>query len=267
MIKEGRYGEAVEQLQTATELLPKTAQAWNHLGLAYQGNHQPDEALKAYRTALSLDHKLAAARYNLGCLLLEQNNLSAAADELTSYTILQPMRVEGWLKLGSAHLRARRLDYAERCFKAALELCANDPEALNGLGMAQFQRRRWSEAGNYFNAALAQNPNYAPALLNSAVLQQQGLNNRPAALQKYRRYLALQPRPDGAEQVGTLVQQLELELNPVPATAAVAPPPARSNPAPLAPLLVAKTNPAPVAKTNPGPAPFQHSGIRSLEFT
>ena len=283
LIAEGRYAEAVESLQKATRLLPRTPQAWNHLGLAYQGSGQLEEAARAYRTALSLDHRLAEARYNLGCLLLEQNNLAPALDELTSYTLVHPEMVEGWLRLGSAYLKARRPDYAERCFKAALDLRARHPEALNGMGMVQFQRRRWQEAANYFNAALAQDANFAPALLNAGITAQQGFNNRPQALQKYRQYLALQPTPAGAEAVESAVRQLEAELNPtlvvVPSRPAVTgvvaqltaktnalsrpasnPPasalitatrPTRPTPVPATSTIVRIAPPVPVVPTNP----------------
>src|SRR5882762_1826624 len=66
LIREGKYEQAVEKLQQATQLLPKNAQAWNHLGLAYHGNNQPLQAIRAYRQAITLDNKLAAARFNLG---------------------------------------------------------------------------------------------------------------------------------------------------------------------------------------------------------
>src|SRR5262249_52823323 len=73
LLREGKYEQALEKLLTATQLLPKEARAWNYLGLAYQGSGQLGEAERSYRAALALDHKLAAARYNLGCLYLEQN--------------------------------------------------------------------------------------------------------------------------------------------------------------------------------------------------
>src|SRR5689334_11670851 len=77
-IREGKFDQAVESLQTATRLLPRNAQAFNHLGLAFQGKRQFAPALAAYQKALSLDYKLAAAHYNLGCLYLEQNIPSKA---------------------------------------------------------------------------------------------------------------------------------------------------------------------------------------------
>src|SRR6185295_19652079 len=98
LIREGKYEQALEKLMTATQLLPKEARAWNYLGLAHQGNGQPAEAERAYRAALALDHKLAAARYNLGCLYLEQNKPAQAVDELTSYSLLQQADLNCWLK-------------------------------------------------------------------------------------------------------------------------------------------------------------------------
>src|ERR1044071_7444063 len=44
LIREGKYPEAVAELQKATQFLPGNAQAWNHLGLAYQYSGKPEEA-------------------------------------------------------------------------------------------------------------------------------------------------------------------------------------------------------------------------------
>src|SRR6059036_3482644 len=121
LIKEQRYADAIEQLTNATRLLPKNAQAWNHLGVAYHGAGQLDQAQRAYKQALQLDFNLAPARYNFGVLALEQNDTAAALEHLTSYTAFQPTAADGWIKLGNAQVRARRLDQAEKSYKTALE--------------------------------------------------------------------------------------------------------------------------------------------------
>ncbi len=257
LIDAGHYREAVAKLEKAATLLPKSALAWNYLGLAYHLNQQPEQATKAYRIALSLDHKLSAVRYNLGALYLEQNDLPAAIDELRSYTLLQPNVLEGWLKLGTAFARAHRPDEAERSFRTALELHPKHPEALNGLGLVQIQRHRWQDALSQFNLAALQQPPYAPAVLNSAVVTHQYLNNRPAALQRYRQYLGLQPRPADWQTVETTARLLEQELNPPPAAARTTPAPA---PAPAAAppptnAIVAQTSPASRLATATAPVP------------
>src|SRR5437899_606035 len=229
LVREGKYPEAVTQLERATQLLPKKAQAWNYLGLAYHANSQPLLAIRAYRQALTLDNKLSAARFNLGCLYLDQNDLPAAIEQLTSYTYVQPNAPEGWVKLGTAQLRANRLDLAERNYKAALEIQANNVEAFNGLGLIQFQKRRYVDAFHTFQTALAHNPNYGPALLNAAIAAQYVPANRQTALHLYRQYLALQPRPDDYDKISAIANQLDAELNPVKTPPAVAASASKSN--------------------------------------
>jgi tetratricopeptide (TPR) repeat protein len=265
LIRQGKYEQAIEPLQTAVQLLPKNAQACNYLALAYHGAKQPAQAMKYYNQALALDHKLTAARFNLGCLYLEENDPVPAMEQFTSYTMVESRSVEGFLKLATAQLRAKRLDLAEKSYKTVLELQTNNVEALNGLGVDYFQRRRMPEAQNYFNLALAQDPDYAPAILNSALLAQQGFNNRTLALQKYKQYLALKPRPELWTEVSALASQLEAELHPQPEIAVVKPiAPARTNP-PITPALTAsnpptlaglRTNVSIVKTTPPKPTVF-----------
>jgi tetratricopeptide (TPR) repeat protein len=237
LIHEGKYAQAIPKLEQATQQLPKNAQAWNHLGLAYHGNNQPLLAIRAYRQALVLDNKLAAARYNLGCLYLDQNELPNAIEQLTSYTYVQPNTPDGWVKLGTAQLRSSRLDLAERHFRTALDLQANNLEALNGLGLLQYQKRRYLESFRTFQSALAVNPKYPAALLNAAIAAQAIPANRPLALQFYHQYLALKPPPEDFDKIAPIAAQLDAELNP-------------PKPAPVVVANPVKTNTVAVAQTN-----------------
>src|ERR1044071_5725854 len=239
LLREHHYAEAIEKLLLATRLLPKEAQAWNHLGLAHHGAGHTAEAAKAYQQALALNRNLAAVHYNLGCLHLEQNNIPAALAELTSYTGLQPNLPDGWIRLGTAPLRAHPPDPAEKSFRQSLKLNPRSPEAWNGLGLVQVQRRRYQDAYQQFNAALRVQPDYAPAILNAAIVSHQYLNGRPVALQKYREYLALQPPPAAAADVQQIVHQLELELAPQP----LAHPPQANTP----PQVASLAHPAPAS--------------------
>ena len=55
-------------------------------------------------------------------------------------------RPEGFLKLGAVQLRTREPSAAEKSFNEALRLSPQNPEALNGLGLARLLRGRASEA-------------------------------------------------------------------------------------------------------------------------
>jgi tetratricopeptide (TPR) repeat protein len=213
LLDQGRYPEAIDELNRAASLLKTNAVAYNELGLAYQHAGQASNAVPAYQKALALNHDLVETRYNLGCLWLEQNRPDAAKAELITYTTLRGNSVDGWLRLGTAELRLRELVAAEKSFDEARQISAQNPEALNGLGLVQLQRNRPREAAQFFSAALKQQPDYAPALLNLAVVSQLYLNNRPFALAKYREYLALTPRAPNWEAVNTTALGLAQDLN------------------------------------------------------
>lgn len=232
LIAAARPSDAIEPLKRAIRLLGTNdlavAQAWNHLGLAHHYARQFPEALAAYQAALGKDFNLFAARYNRGVLLLELNNLPAAINELTTYTAHEPRHPDAWLKLGLAQLRARLYDPADRSFQQVLALNAPPAlhaEALNNLGVSNAQRRRTREAFQYLNAALKAQTNYAPAILNQAIVAQQQLGDRRLALGRYRAYLdTARTTPDRGD-VEALAISLDAALNPPVAAATPAPQP------------------------------------------
>jgi tetratricopeptide (TPR) repeat protein len=216
LLDEGKYAPAIEKLKTATSLLGTNANAWNYLGLAYQYGGQATNAIDAYQKALKLNPDLVVVHYNLGCLYLEQNRPDYARSSLTAFTLRQNNLPDAWVKLGTAQYRLRDTAAAEKSFNEALRLSPQNPEILNNLALVYLQKNRPSDAESYLNACLTQQPNYAPALLNLAVVEQNYRNNRPLALQKYREYLALKPRPTNWEEVNSVARDLEQELTSAP---------------------------------------------------
>jgi Flp pilus assembly protein TadD len=265
LIERGRFAEAIERLKTATSLLSTNAQAWNYLGLAYHQAAQPNDAADAYKKALSLDQNLVEVHYNLGCLWLEQNRPDLAKGELTAYTLHRgDNSPEGWIKLGEAQLALRDFAGAERSLNQARQFDAQNPEALNDIGVIEMQRNRPTEAAQYFGWSLKSKPNYGPAILNLAIVSQR-LNNRQYALDRYHDYLSLNPRPANWEAVDAVARALEQELGATPVSAAASRSPAPAEaPAPAAPARSAgngTARPVPARNesspsSNAKPAPF-----------
>jgi tetratricopeptide (TPR) repeat protein len=258
----GDYADAVAQLKMATSLLATNAQAWNYLGLAYHRAGRPADAVVAYQRALTFDRDLVEAHYNLGCLWLEQNKPDAARTEFTAYTLRRSNAPEGWLKLGLAQLRERELAAAEKCFSTALYLHPDDAEALNGLGLVQVQRGRPREAVQDFSAAIKAHPDYAPAILNLATVAQEHFHDNKLALQYYRAYLALMPRPANWNDVNAIVGGLEQAAT---VTAAHPPPPSpkqNQNVAP-APTVVSVAKTPTANPVHPAASPKAQSVART----
>lgn len=257
-LEAGKLEPAIADLQTAVRLMPTNAAAWNYLGVAYHQAGQQTNALAAYAQAVRFDRDLLDVRFNLGCLQLEQNNAEAATVELFAYTARRANDANGWIKLGEAQQRTAKLTEAEKSFREALRIDAQNAEAWNGLGLVFAQRNRLREAAESFAAALQFAPKHPAALVNLATVQQR-LNNPAEALKRYREYLALQPRPQDWEAVNAIVRALEpapsAPVRPVATNAGGAP---RSNAVTRlasAPVVAPRTNSPVVAKPETPVAP------------
>jgi len=112
------------------------------------------------------------------------------------------------LKLGMAQLHAGQIAAAESSFSTAYHLNTNNAESLNGLGMVSVQRGRPRDAAQFFAAAVRLHPDFAPAILNMATVDAQYLHDNKAALENYRAYLALTPRPENWDEVNAVVNNL-----------------------------------------------------------
>ena len=228
LLKQERYSDAIVPLEQAVLIMPQEARAWNHLGLAYHYGNQRAKAVLAYQKALNLDRNLVATKYNLGCAQFELGNYQPAIDSLNAFLALQPQANEApdsQLKIGTCQYelaiqaagadRNRQLDLARRTIDQVISQSPS-ADAHNVAGLIHVQRNRMREAMTSFRAALQHQPGHAPALLNLAIVSQQYLNDRRAALQHYRDYLAVQPHPPSFAAVEEIARQLDLELTPQP---------------------------------------------------
>ncbi len=68
LLRAGKAGDAVAELETATRLSPQQPLYFNQLGIAYRQQGQFTKARAAYETAIDLDSEYAAPVLNLGIL-------------------------------------------------------------------------------------------------------------------------------------------------------------------------------------------------------
>lgn len=281
LLRTGNFEEAIAPLKRAAQILsaaPPSSQSkvWNLLGVAYHGARQFDSASAAYTRALRLDRDNLAADYNLGCLRLDQGNVQGALDYLKTYVMLRPKDANGFLRLGMAQCRLAlattgvqrnaMMESARRDLETAAKL-APTSQAQNALGIIELYRKNpgvdsFNTAAGCFQAALKHDPDFWPALLNIAILQQRYLNQPGQALRTYRRFLEVAPNTPQAREVARIIQQLDLQ------TKITITPEARTNPAnpsPERPLL--SGNP-PIArsKSSSVPPPAKSSEVAAVSI-
>jgi tetratricopeptide (TPR) repeat protein len=262
LLEEGRTDRAIQRLERAQRLLPQDPRAWSFLGLAYHKAGRPEDAAHAYQQAIVLNPEFATARFNLGCLALEQGDFPTAIEELSTALVALPDFETAWVTLGNAQLRDGQIEAADHSFRQALQLDGRLPEAWKGLGLVQHQRRRYPEAYRSFQTALDWKPDDEIALLNAAVVAHQHLNNPKLALEKYQAALNLTPPPRQTAVIQGIVRRLEEELRPAPPTepapaivASVRPEATAPDRGTVARQPPATRTPAPATRPVPAPTP------------
>jgi Flp pilus assembly protein TadD len=154
----GRYEEAIEHLERAVIVRPKSAPAHNMLGTAYQAMGQSAPAATEFRTALRLDPASLDAAYNLGNALLAQNQPADAVACFQRVLRANPNDAAALSDLGSAYAMLGQFDQAVASFERSIQIRPANALAHYNLGLIAVRRGRLAEAKAHFERSLAVDP-------------------------------------------------------------------------------------------------------------
>ncbi len=188
-----RYAEAIPLLQRATQLAPRSFDAWFNLGICQNESKHYAEAIDSYDQAILLDPSSAASWHNKGNALW---NLKRYSDALAAYEralALDPQSVITWNNKGAALGDLQRHAEALAAYERALALDPQYAVAWNGKGKALSDLQRHVEALAAYERALALDPQYASAWYGKGNALY-SLKRYAQALAAYERALALDPQ-------------------------------------------------------------------------
>jgi len=204
------YNAAIPPLQKFIEQKPDVAFAHFQLAYAYTALKRMDEAQAEYEKCVALDPKMPEAQLNLGMLLLNKDP-AAALTPLGKAVELLPSQSRPRVLLGLAQERTGDLKGAAESFEGASRLDPKDSEALMELGRIYLKTNRPADAEAKFRAVLGIDPKSPDALKGLALSLD--AQKKPAAVDAYRDYLAVQPQDNGARErmVHLLVEQQQFD--------------------------------------------------------
>lgn len=144
LLREGKYEEAIEKLQTAFRLAPRNSLAAFNLGLAHYYMHPRTQkslrdAHDFFRRALELNPRYHPARLMHGICQLEIGMHTLAIVTLLKVTEDDPENIDAHFHLGIAYRKENRFDEAERSFRRALQLDPLHAESHLQLGHLYLQ--------------------------------------------------------------------------------------------------------------------------------
>lgn len=200
-IKRQAYDRAVPQFEELTKLDPYTPTNFYNLGLSLQVMARLRESATAYNRALKLDGQDFKSNMNLGLVYFALGEMDPAIAHLERATRIDPSNVRAWSNIGVAYDAAGNATLAEASYRKALELDpANEATLINLVSNLIAQRKaedavaiserlvvvsatplsrkrhgdaltlaaRWSEAEQAYDAALALDPSFTPAINGKA---------------------------------------------------------------------------------------------------
>ena len=155
---EGRYEEALAEIDLAVATRPSYAQGHLTRGSILRRLGRYQEALRAFERAIALEPKDGRAYGLAGAALLRLDRPKEAVKYLSKATELEPKHSNHWLNLGVAYRKADNNDAAIATYQRALKVIPNDPLLLNNLGVALRKAQRYEEAIKTLEHALTLDP-------------------------------------------------------------------------------------------------------------
>jgi len=152
-----------------------------------------DEAVRADRAALVLSPNSAVAHNGLGLLAVDLNRPQDALKEFERAATIDSNNASYSTNLGNARRAVGDVSGAEQAYRRALEVDPTAGDAVNGLGVLLVETKRPTEAIPLFERAIAAAPDFQEARLNLGIaLQESGQIARAA--DTYRQVMAAPPR-------------------------------------------------------------------------
>ena len=115
-MEEGRYDEAIRELEKSLQEKPNFIPIMRTLGEAYQMNDQAQKALTVLKRVLELNHRDVAALYLLGITYESLGKNSKAIRLFEKLSYLKPVRIDVYYHLGLCYGREGRLGLAHYNF-------------------------------------------------------------------------------------------------------------------------------------------------------
>jgi tetratricopeptide (TPR) repeat protein len=199
--------KAIEYLDQAIALSPRSADLYNLRGIAYSKLGDGDRADEDFRKVTELSPRAAEAHMNRGVDYLRQGDFDRSIDALKYATTVNPKLSMAFSNLGTAYQKRGDLDAAIESYSRAIKLRAKYPIAFSNRAYTYYLKGEHDLAiADAMHAIkLDSRLPMAHANLGHALA---GKGEAVMAARSYRRALALDPDREVAEETLTALEKL-----------------------------------------------------------
>lgn len=151
----GEPEQAIAPLKAAVDGDAAHAEAWHHLGAAYEATNSLTQAQACWDIALGVKPTLFATRYRLALLSMAQARWSVAHGLLAGLVKDQPDSADAWLALARCEDRLRNIPAAMNAYRSALACDPDFAPAYAELGALLKDQGEVTHARRHFDEAIA----------------------------------------------------------------------------------------------------------------
>jgi tetratricopeptide (TPR) repeat protein len=201
--------KAIEYLDQAIALSPRSAELYNMRGIAYSKLGDGDRADADFQKVSELSPRAAEAHMNLGVDFMRRGDFDRSIEALKRATTVNPKLATAFSNLGTAYQKKGDLDAAIDSYNHAIRLRPKYPIAFSNRAYAYYLKGEHDLAIADATRAIALDAGLpmAHANLGHALA---GKGDARQAARSYRRALALDPDREVAEETLEALQTLGL---------------------------------------------------------
>jgi len=155
----------------------------------------PAAARAEFENALKLDETLAAARYQLGVVLLGSGEAAGAEAAFARVTVAEPRWASAHIGLGSAFYGQGKFAEAIAAYRKALEIEPNNATAIAGIGLARVMKGE-KDGAKDIDRAMKVDPASAVPHLNQAIVLSQSKSKKDwtRAEEEFKKAISMNPQ-------------------------------------------------------------------------
>ena len=188
---------SISAFKLAVEKEPENPFFNNSLGYAYARAELYDDAIEHYQKAISINPDAewtSIVCQALGTVYAEhKGNMDAAISTFQAGIILDPNNYDLYIAIGDIYMADYDLDRAIRSYCDAITLNPNDPKGYTKAGIALWEKDYLEEALVAYHKAVELNPENEFAQNNLGILYLDGLADAAEALEYFEEAIALNP--------------------------------------------------------------------------
>lgn len=150
---EGKFKEAIEELNKALSIKPKDANAYNNLGVTYSTMGDKSAAVSCYLKAIEFDPEFAEAYFNLANAYSALGKNEEAIFSYRKAIALKGNLLEAYINLGAVYQGLGRNAEAIAVYRGALQIYPKMAVAHNNLAAAYYHEKKYDLAIQHLDLA------------------------------------------------------------------------------------------------------------------